>query len=193
MRTMLENRARVASRRSARIEKILVPFDFGEPAENALDFAQKLATSFGASVEVIYVVPYLPNAALPIPELGAIPMAAQTLEEVIADAEARLETVRAAGLPVKTTVSVGDPRAQRGALPRGVDGVGDDLHRQPGQRGDHLGPRRPDDHQHRRESRVERRLGGVAYQRLAAPLEQLLRAAHARGGAGGENDARHGC
>ena len=115
MRTLLETRAKAASRRPARIEKILVPFDFSEPAENALDFAKNLATSFGAAVEVLYVVPYLPAAALPIPELGAIPMASHTVDEMVAEAETRLREALGDELGERapsTTVKVGDPRAQ---------------------------------------------------------------------------------
>ena len=99
-----------------RIEKILVPFDFGEPAEHALDFAQRLAPTFGASVEVLYVVPYLPNAALPIPDLGAVPLATQAVDEMVSDAETRLqealdqEDTRHRDL--KRTVQVGDPRTR---------------------------------------------------------------------------------
>jgi nucleotide-binding universal stress UspA family protein len=116
MQTMLEKDTKAAPQSPGRIKKILVPFDFGEPAEHALDFAQKLAPSFGASVEVIYVVPYLPSAALPIPELGAIPLAAHAVDEMEEDARTRLhealspEDTRHRYL--RKTVKVGDPRAQ---------------------------------------------------------------------------------
>jgi nucleotide-binding universal stress UspA family protein len=93
----------------------LVPFDFGEPAENALDFAQKLADRFGAAVEVLYVVPYLPATALPIPELGAIPMATHTVDELVVEAETRLNEAlgpEQGDRPLRMTVKVGDPRAQ---------------------------------------------------------------------------------
>lgn len=115
MRTMLETTRKAAPREPARIQKILVPFDFGAPAEHALDFAKTLATTFGASVEVLYVVPYLPTAALPIPELGAIPMATHTVDEMIAEAEVKLREALSSGDPsgsVQATVKIGDPRAQ---------------------------------------------------------------------------------
>jgi universal stress protein A len=116
MQTMLERDTKAAPDSPVRIKKILVPFDFGEPAEHALDFAQKLATGFGASVEVLYVVPYLPSAALPIPELGAIPMAAHAVDEMEEDARARLHEALAPEDTrhryLRKTVKIGDPRAQ---------------------------------------------------------------------------------
>lgn len=113
MQTMLKTKA--APEVTTRIERILVPFDFGEPAEHALDFAQGLARTFGASVEALYVVPFLPGTALPLSELGAIPMASHTADEMIADAETRLD--EALGQDdrrrhLRKTVEVGDPRAQ---------------------------------------------------------------------------------
>ncbi|MGE0157987.1 MAG: universal stress protein [Gemmatimonadales bacterium] len=109
------------------IRKILVPFDFGEAAEHALDFAQKLAPSFGASVEALYVVPYLPNAALPVPELGAVPMAAYAVDELMEDAKRRLHEALAPEDTrhryLRKTVTIGDPRAQiiAHAATEGVD------------------------------------------------------------------------
>jgi nucleotide-binding universal stress UspA family protein len=116
MLTMLEKDTKAAPEASVRIDRILVPFDFGEPAEHALDFAQKLASTFGASVEVLHVVPYLPRAALPIPELGAIPMAAHAVDEMAEDARTRLHQALAPEdtrhRDLRKTVEVGDPRAQ---------------------------------------------------------------------------------
>jgi nucleotide-binding universal stress UspA family protein len=116
MQTTLEKDTQAAPEASVRIKRILVPFDFGEPAERALDFAQRLAPTFGASVEALYVVPYLPNAALPIPELGAIPLAAQSVDDMVSDAETRLHEALAPEDTrhryLRKTVEVGDPRAQ---------------------------------------------------------------------------------
>jgi len=113
--TLLDKGSRAAT--GVRIKKILVPFDFGEPAQHALDFAQKLAPSFGASVEALYVVPHVPNVPLRhIPEFGAIPNAAEVTRETVEDAEARLhqelapEDTRHRYL--RKTVKVGEPRAQ---------------------------------------------------------------------------------
>jgi nucleotide-binding universal stress UspA family protein len=125
--TVLQEDSKAAPDAPVRIKRILVPFDFGEPAEHALAFAQKLAPSFGASVEVLYVVPYLPNAALPLPELGAIPMAAYAVEEMATDAEARLHEALSVEDTLyrylRKTVKVGDPRAQilAHAAQEGVD------------------------------------------------------------------------
>lgn len=126
--TVLEKGSKTAPDGAARIKRILVPFDFGEPATHALDFAQKLAPSFGASVEALYVVPRPPNAALPLSEVGAIPMeAAHTVEDLVADAEARLHEALAPEDTrhryLRKTVAVGDPRAQivAHAAAEGVD------------------------------------------------------------------------
>jgi nucleotide-binding universal stress UspA family protein len=113
---VLEKDPKTAPDAPVRIKKILVPFDFGEPAENALDFAQKLAPAFGASVEALYVVPFLPNAALPLPDLGALPMAAHPVEEMVSEAQARLHQALAPEDTrhryLRKTVKLGDPRAQ---------------------------------------------------------------------------------
>jgi nucleotide-binding universal stress UspA family protein len=99
-----------------RIKKILVPFDFSEPAEHALDFAQKLAVGFGASVEALYVVPDFPNAAFPIPELGAVPLAAQSVDELVDEAKAQLHEALAPEDTrhryLRKTVLAGEPHAR---------------------------------------------------------------------------------
>jgi len=114
--TVLAKDSKAAPDAPIRIKKILVPFDFGELAEHALDFAQKLAPSFGAAVEALYVVPFPPNAALPIPDMGAVPVAGFSVDEMVADAEARLHQAFAVEdtrhRDLRKTVRVGDPRAQ---------------------------------------------------------------------------------
>jgi nucleotide-binding universal stress UspA family protein len=114
--TMLEKSSKAAPEAPVRIKKILVPFDFGEPAAHALEFAQRLAPTFGASVEALYVVPFVPSTALPIPELGALPMASQDFDRMAADAEARLHEALAPEDThhryLRKTVKIGDPRAQ---------------------------------------------------------------------------------
>jgi len=124
--TVLEKGSRAATHAAVNIEKILVPFDLGEPAAHALDFAQKLAASFGASVEALYVVAYVPNA-LPIPELGAIPTVMPSVDELVEDARAQMHEALAGEDTrhryLKKTVKVGDPRAQilAHAAAEGVD------------------------------------------------------------------------
>jgi nucleotide-binding universal stress UspA family protein len=141
--TALDEGSRTAPDASVRIEKILVPFDFGEPATRALDFAQRLAPVFGASVEALYVVAHPPTVSLL--RMGAIPMETGPIDEIVAAAEDRLdEALAPAGtrhryldaearlaeaLPdeharhryLRKTVRVGDPRAQILALAAAED------------------------------------------------------------------------
>jgi nucleotide-binding universal stress UspA family protein len=124
--TMLEKGPTAAP--GVRIKRILVPFDFGEPAQHALDFAQKLAPGFGASVEALYVVPHVPNMpSRHIPEFGVLQTAADTIAETVEDAEARLHNALAPEDTrhryLRKTVKVGDPHAQIVALAaaEGVD------------------------------------------------------------------------
>jgi nucleotide-binding universal stress UspA family protein len=51
--TVLERGSKTAPDAPVSIKRILVPFDFSEPAQRALDFAQTLAASVGASVEAV--------------------------------------------------------------------------------------------------------------------------------------------
>ena len=114
--TAVEKGSKAAPDAAVHIKRILVPFDFGDPAAHALDFAQKLAPNFGASVEALYVVAHMPNAVLPIPELGAIPTAMPSVDEMVEDAKTRLHEALAAEDTrhryLRKTVKVGDPRAQ---------------------------------------------------------------------------------
>jgi nucleotide-binding universal stress UspA family protein len=101
-----------------RIEKILVPYDFGEPAQHALAYARALAAKFGAAIELVHVVPdpYLPNPYMPLgPDVaGAYTLPAGLIEEFMNEAENRLDAV----LTVEdrsthratTIVCSGDPR-----------------------------------------------------------------------------------
>ncbi len=121
---MLEKDRKAAPEAKVRIERILVPFDFGEPAEHALRFGRQLAAKFAASVEVLYVVPLMPGVALPVPELGAIPLGAYSVDDMVADAEGRLaEALMPKEVGLTTSVKVGDPRAQivAHAAAEGVD------------------------------------------------------------------------
>jgi nucleotide-binding universal stress UspA family protein len=113
--TVLDKGSRAAPDAPVRIKKILVPFDFSAPATHALDFAQRLAPVFGASVEALHVVTYMPDVQ-PIPGLGAIPIGAQPVDAMVADAEARLHEALAVEDTrhryLRKRVGVGDPRAQ---------------------------------------------------------------------------------
>lgn len=95
------------------LKRILVPLDFGAPSVRALDHAKVLAERFEASLDLLHVVPnpYLDDPAglyLPLPE--------PYLEELVKDAQKRLNEI----LPsfnrqrsnVRTIVKVGDPLFQ---------------------------------------------------------------------------------
>jgi nucleotide-binding universal stress UspA family protein len=114
--TTLEKGSKTAPAAPVRIERILVPFDFSEPAEHALDFAQTLAASVGASVEALYVVPRLPQVPLRhIPELDG-PMESRPVGDLVADAKTRLHDALAPEDTrhryLRKTVEVGEPHAQ---------------------------------------------------------------------------------
>jgi nucleotide-binding universal stress UspA family protein len=125
--TMLERGSKAAPEAPVRIKKILVPFDFGEPAEHALEFAQKLAPSFGASVEALHVVSGLPDAVLTLPTFRTVSMSADSVEGMIADAKAKLHDTLAVEDThhryLRKTVKVGDPRIEilAHAAAEGVD------------------------------------------------------------------------
>jgi nucleotide-binding universal stress UspA family protein len=115
--TVLERGSKTAPDAPVSIERILVPFDFSEPAQRALDFAQTLAASVGASVEALYVVPRLPNVPLRhIPELDVGPIESRPVGDLVADAETRLHDALAPEDTrhryLRKTVEVGEPHAQ---------------------------------------------------------------------------------
>ena len=113
MQTTMKEPSRAASAQpKTRIAKILVPFDFGEPAQHALEYARELARQLGASLDVISVVsvPY----ALPVTDGGLYHLPPEFVRNVIQDTEKRL--AEAAGTEGearhRTTVTTGDPRAE---------------------------------------------------------------------------------
>ena len=61
---------------------ILVPTDFSEGAEEALDYACELARTFGATVHLMHVIGI---PALGVPELGAIAQSGEGLLVVALD------------------------------------------------------------------------------------------------------------
>ena len=94
------------------IHRILVPFDFSEPSTRALDYAKMMAERFGASLDVMYVVPN-PYLADPTGISGSLPP--DFLDNLITDAQSGLdkllpspdrERFKAAGI-----VKVGDARS----------------------------------------------------------------------------------
>jgi len=101
-----------SARTQARISKILVPVDFGDPANHALEYAQELARQFGASLELLHVVsvPYV----LPVTDAALVQLSPDVVEGVVKNAEKRLaQALVAGGEPARSraTVRTGDPRA----------------------------------------------------------------------------------
>ena len=97
------------------IGKILVPLDFEAPSLHALDYAKDLSQRFGASLQVLHVIPnpYLPSAYLPL--VTDIPIISpSSLEDLAQEARKRLEEVlpKAAreALRATTSIKVGDAR-----------------------------------------------------------------------------------
>ena len=103
---------------SPRIEKILVPYDFGEPAARALTYARILVERLSASLELLHVVADLRLALLPLgpAEGGAYVPSPGLLDEITREGEAALDEVLTAhdrkALRATRRVVVGDARAQ---------------------------------------------------------------------------------
>jgi nucleotide-binding universal stress UspA family protein len=114
-----------------RIARILVPFDFADPAMRALSYARLFADRLGASIELLHVVanPYLPAAGLALDPGVPLPLQLPEgfLEEMVKDAKQRLHAVispaeREAGR-IDEAVVVGD--ARREILARAASGGSD--------------------------------------------------------------------
>ena len=78
---------------SPRIEKILVPYDFGEPAARALTYARILVERLSASLELLHVVADPRLALLPLgpAEGGAYVPSPGLLDEITREGEAALD------------------------------------------------------------------------------------------------------
>lgn len=79
------------------IKIILVPFDFGDPALHALEYARGLAERFGSSLHLLHVVPnpYQPNTYMPFsPDApAAYYLPGEVIQQFLKEAEDRLEHV----------------------------------------------------------------------------------------------------
>ena len=105
------------------IKTILVPTDFSDHSDGALDYAVALATQFKAALHLVHVYP--------IPSLAAAAMdgAIVSLPELEAELRTAAETAmaqlvaRISGVPVSTEIAVGNPPAciVAVAAERGVD------------------------------------------------------------------------
>jgi len=94
------------------LETILMPTDFSEPSQRALDHAAALARRLGASLHLLHVV-YFPIEAAASPEGSWVDLSGvrQQLRE---DAERRLQTLAASlpGIAVTTQVVEGTSPAR---------------------------------------------------------------------------------
>ena len=91
----------------ATFKNILVPTDFSDTAQHALEYARALASSFKATLHVVHVVPdqtwSIEGTGWSLPDLlGAWEQEAQT----------RLEALKAPDLPMQTQAMRGQPFAE---------------------------------------------------------------------------------
>ena len=85
------------------LTRILLPTDFSDTAQHALDYARELAGRFGASVHLLHVVPDpMQNGAT-----EAMPVVSDLAERWKADAERRLEEIRLDGPQTVRAVRIG--------------------------------------------------------------------------------------
>jgi nucleotide-binding universal stress UspA family protein len=96
-----------------KVTRILVPFDFGDPAIHALAYAKELALQFGASIELLHVVsvPYI----MPVTDAGFLQLPDDYVESLVQEAKDRLAAALAAGSAPgqsRATVKTGDARAE---------------------------------------------------------------------------------
>jgi nucleotide-binding universal stress UspA family protein len=102
----------------APITKILVPFDFGDPAFRALAYARTLAEKLGASIELLHVVADPRLAFLPLGPGEGLPYALPRgfVEDVLARGKAKLERALSStdrqALRATTKVAVGEARKE---------------------------------------------------------------------------------
>ena len=87
---------------------LLVPTDFSEPAEHALDYAVELAGKLGAKIHLLNVIGI---PALGLADLG-VAVSAATIESTIQIHQAEIEQLAArhAGADVETMLRTGDAR-----------------------------------------------------------------------------------
>ena len=95
------------------VTRILVPFDFGEPSVHALELATTFAERFGATIDVLHVVPnpYMADG------LGfAAPLPPEFLDNLVSDAEKGLATVMTEPdrkrFTARLIVKIGDARSE---------------------------------------------------------------------------------
>lgn len=88
---------------------LLVPTDFGEPSEVALQYAVELASKLGADIVVMHAFE-IPIVGFPD---GSLVATADVMSHILEGAETGLETAikrhRSAGVPMRTLVRQGEP------------------------------------------------------------------------------------
>ncbi len=88
-----------------KLDRILVPVDFSETAQHALDYARDLAQMFGAQVHLLHVVPDPVAQGWAGEATGMIiPDLLRTWE---ADSDKRLQEIEVAGVTVERVTAVG--------------------------------------------------------------------------------------
>jgi universal stress protein A len=95
------------------VHRILVPFDFSEPSSRALDYAKAMPERFGATLDVLYVVP---NPYLADPAGLSAPLPPDFLDNLIADAQKGLDdsvpSPDRERFKARAVVKVGDARSE---------------------------------------------------------------------------------
>lgn len=95
------------------VKRILVPFDFGEPSVHALDLARTIAERFGATLDVLYVVP---NPYVADTVGLSVPLPPDFFDNLVSDAEKGLATVMTEQdrerFRARLIVKVGDARSE---------------------------------------------------------------------------------
>jgi nucleotide-binding universal stress UspA family protein len=94
------------------ISRILVPVDFSEHSDRALRYAMRIASQFGATLELFHVVEDPSMSGAWGPEMY-VPNMQELLRTLIADAREHLDTARASvkdpRVAVETRVVTGSP------------------------------------------------------------------------------------
>ena len=92
-RNRVQGTTKLAVAFPSRIRSVLVPIDFSEPSEKALDYAVSLAKQFGAKLTLLSVI-----EPFPTPDFAYYPLVMEN-DKMVAETKKRLEQV-----PVKAGV-----------------------------------------------------------------------------------------
>jgi len=96
-----------------KIQKIVCPVDFSNCSQQALKYAQELATQFGAELSIVHAYEDPAAYVTPMPMSGYVGPGAELLLELRKQLESRLEQTRAdtekAGVRVRAELLEGAP------------------------------------------------------------------------------------